>query len=212
MISVKSQYIDKIGFALLLDEMHTLNALALRVCIETGIRIGDVVALPRAALNGCTIRTVAQKTKKDVVAEVDAATASALRSASNGLWLFPSHRSASGHIVRQTVWRDVTRVARKLGLREHVTPHSARKFFAVEEYRKNGIEAAQARLQHDRVFTTFLYAFSDRLTADELASDADGAEAVRAAVTLEALIAALGGRARIERFLNDFIKKHKDRG
>lgn len=197
---------------LLISELQPLNALALRVSVETGLRIGDVVELRASALDGVRISTTARKTRKKVAASVTARTADALRLASDGRWLFPSPRSKTGHRTRQAVWRDVRRVADRLGIRVHVTPHSARKLFAVERYHKDGLAAAQELLQHDRSLTTMLYAFSDKITADEIALARKKNVCKRPMVTLEMLVEALGGREVIEDFLTAFVEKAKKHG
>jgi site-specific recombinase XerC len=44
---------------------------------------------------------------------------------------------------------------------KNVAPHSARKAFAVEEFKHKGIAAAQKALQHSDLSTTLLYCLSD---------------------------------------------------
>lgn len=102
------------------------NALALRVSLETGARIGDVLALRLDNLQGRTLRYVAAKTGK-----LDRKVISAALAGVNPAGL---------------------------------SPHFARKDYAVEVFREKGFAAAQEALQHDRADTTMLYCFSDLLT------------------------------------------------
>ena len=53
-----------------------------------------------------------------------------------------------------------------MGVELNAAPHSARKTYAVEVFQDRGLDAAQKELQHDRLSTTMLYAFSDILSQD----------------------------------------------
>ena len=52
-------------------------------------------------------------------------------------WVFPG-RDPRKHRTRQAVWKDLKRAAKALRLVENLTPHSARKEFAVRMLRKYG--------------------------------------------------------------------------
>lgn len=58
------------------------------------------------------------------------------------------------------------KAAKVLGIELNAAPHSARKTYAVEVFKDKGLGAAQKELQHDRVSTTMLYAFSDMLSSN----------------------------------------------
>lgn len=54
-----------------------------------------------------------------------------------------------------------------------MSPHSARKVYAVGEYRRTGdLDVVRRKLNHDpaHVATTLVYALSDQLTPEELKS------------------------------------------
>jgi hypothetical protein len=69
--------------------------------------------------------------------------------------------------TRQAVWRDVKKAVKRLGIAGNVAPHSARKTYAVEDFKDNGLAQVQKDLQHDRLSTTLIYAFADLLTSSE---------------------------------------------
>lgn len=73
---------------------------------------------------------------------------------------------------QQHVGRVVARVARKAGIRGHVTPHSMRHAYAEHVSRHSGVKAAQALLGHADIGTTQLYL--DTPTLDELAAAVEG--------------------------------------
>lgn len=166
--NVKSEYVPREVYDLILYHLTPSNALAMRVCLETGMRVGDVVALRaenlRARNGNYEITYIAQKTGKCANVEISKSLYTALTGnlVDGSLWVFPSH-SKTGHRTRQAVWHDVRRTARRLAIPMHLTPHSARKTYAVELTAKKGIEATKEALQHDRISTTAMYyAYSNR--------------------------------------------------
>lgn len=140
--------------------MQYENALALRTSLETGWRIGDVLSLSVCDLNGRTLTCVAQKTDKPDKKVISADLAKRLRQiAANGR-IFDG-RYGNKPRTRQTVWKDVKKAAKLLQLDGNIAPHSARKTYAVEDFHEHGLAETQKHLQHDRLSTTMLYAFSD---------------------------------------------------
>lgn len=192
--NVKSQYIDKDRFEFLLAAMTVPdNALALRVSLETGMRIGDVLRLRAENVSeDGTINAIAQKTGKPIMARLSASTARLITARGAAGWVFPSPLDATKHRARQTVWRALKKAARLCGVRENTTPHSARKIYAVEEFRARGLASVQERLGHDRIDTSMIYAFADKLAPRDFARSADpGAATFRA--FMAAFVKALGG-------------------
>lgn len=137
------------------------NALALRTSLETGLRIGDVLALRVEDLKGRTITYTAQKTKKQGRAVLSCDLANRLKRIAGKCFIFEG-RSGNKPRTRQAVWKDVKQATK--GFAENVAPHSARKTFAVEDFQTHGLPHTQKVLQHDRADTTMLYAFADMLT------------------------------------------------
>lgn len=148
------------------------NVLALRVSLETGLRIGDVVSLPASALVGNKLTYTAQKTGKTGVCSLSVDLARTLRKITGNRFIFESE-SKCGHRTRQTVWRDVKKAAQLAGVTGNVAPHSARKTHAVQTFKTRGFSAAQRELQHDNPSTTMLYVFSQAISdyrQEEIAS------------------------------------------
>lgn len=162
---MRSEYVDDDTFRLLVSLCTPENALALRLARETGMRIGDVVRLKGEDIDGRLVRWTAQKTGKSAVAEISPDLARSL-SRPAGLYVFEGQHGAA-HRSRQAVWKNLKRACSRLGIHHNITPHSARKSFAVDLMKRQGIEAVQEKLQHDRITTSLLYAFADKLTADE---------------------------------------------
>lgn len=172
---MRSDYVNSGAFRLLINSMEYENGLALRVSLETGLRIGDVLALRSCDLNGTKLFYVAKKTGKAGCKTISRRLATALlRCAGNSEWLFPSNRAKSGHRTRHAVYRDLKKVCKRLGVEGQISPHSARKSYAVEDFRENGLEHVKRELQHDSESVTLLYALSDVLSGAP--SDAQGGE------------------------------------
>ena len=159
---MRTDYINSELYHKLYLRMTYENALALRTSLETGMRIGDVLSLRPKDIDGRTINYVAQKTKKKGKAVVSVDLANRLKRIGNKKYIFAG-RFGDKPRTRQAVWRDVKKASKGL-FEENVAPHSARKTFAVEDFQKNGLPHTQKVLQHDRVDTTILYAFSDAIT------------------------------------------------
>lgn len=164
-IYMRTDYIKSELYHKIYLRMSYENALALRTSLETGMRIGDVLALEVSHLNGRTITYKAQKTGKKGKAIISVDLANRLRKISGKRFVFEG-RSGKKPRTRQAVWKDVKKASRDL-FTENVAPHSARKTFAVEDFQRNGLPHTQKALQHDRADVTVLYAFSDLLTSKE---------------------------------------------
>lgn len=176
---MKSDFVEKNSFEVLLSLMCWENSLALRVSLETGLRISDVLALrPSDIDDDCLIHRTASKTGKLSVCELSRRVCEAVRNESNAKWCFPSPRDPNKHRTRQAVWYDIKKRAGQCRMNINVTPHSARKIFAVDEFHEKGLEAVQKRLQHNNLTTTMLYAFSDLLTKEKATRNGEKITAV----------------------------------
>lgn len=211
---VKSEYINPEQFKFILDLMQKDNANAVRVCLITGLRIGDVLALKRENLSSDgTIYTICDKTDKPFVGEIPIKLArEILWRAGESEFLFPSPspRSRGKPRTRQAVWRDIKRAAKICAVPRNVTPHSARKIYAVDKFHKEGLQAAQISLQHDRLETTLLYAYSDQIAAESKTpkkSDASGCRSdLNVDQILDRFFEAFGGREAFAEALSELLQ------
>lgn len=142
--------------------MQYENALALRLSLETGLRIGDCLSLKPEQLQGQVITYTAQKTGKSGKKKISADLAQRLRKISSKKFIFEG-RSGDKPRTRQAVWKDVKKASKIAKIDSNFSPHSARKTYAVEEFHHKGFNEVQKELQHDRAETTMLYAYSDIL-------------------------------------------------
>ena len=160
---MKSEFIEADIWQGIISGMTPANARAIAVALETGMRIGDVLRLEVSNLLDSGISYTAQKTGKTGFATCSAKTLQLLRDNADKTGVcFPSRFGSKGkYRSRQAVWKDVKRAVNNSGLKAHVSPHSARKTFAVDLRRREGVGAVQKALQHRYGTTTNEYAFAD---------------------------------------------------
>ena len=157
-----TDYVSPDDFGRICAHMHHENALAVEVSLETGLRIGDVVALRRDQLNGQRIHFTASKTGKSGSKRISAQLAKQLRQIAGAVYIFEHRTDPNKHRTRQAVWRDVKSAAAACSIRQNAAPHSARKTYEVEVFHSGGLPAARKELQHNSYGTTLLYALSDK--------------------------------------------------
>lgn len=166
---MRTDYLNPQLYNRLYSVMTYENVLALRVSLETGLRIDDVLSLRVDQLKGRTIRGTAEKTDKPYRKVISADLAQRLKRLATDGYIFKHRTKPNEHRTRQAVWQNMKHAANVIGLDLdlNAAPHSARKTYAVELFKDKGIDAVQKELQHDRISTTMLYCFSNLLTAPE---------------------------------------------
>lgn len=146
-------------FAALMPE----NRLVCRVCVATGLRVGDVVQLRTAQL-APQFWITEQKTGKRRRVNLAATLLEQLRAQAGTVWVFPG-RDPAKHRTRQAVWRDVKRAAAAFRLPQNVSVHSLRKVWAVDKLGKarGNLAVVQRGLNHSDQATTMIYAMAYQL-------------------------------------------------
>lgn len=195
---MKSDFVELAIFEKIFPYLTPDNRRAVSLALETGLRIGDVVALKRRDLNKKTgvLKYKAQKTGKKGELRLSWEIVEQLCRNSGKIYLFEG-KNENRHRTRQAVWCDVKKACKKAGVYGvNVTPHSCRKNFAVNDLRKTGdMQKVQADLQHTNIFLTQYYAHSDRQKAEGFSPSA-----------LEELLRKVI-REELPRILKDFADK-----
>lgn len=165
-------YILKTGY--LIDEAleHVLaalmpaNRLVCKVMLHTGLRVGDVVSLPKSKVKQ-NFTICEQKTGKSRRCGLpQALRAEILEQAGESAWAFPSPRDPTRHRSREAVWKDIKRAQRAFRLPVNIGTHSMRKIYAVNLMKKFGdVERVRRALNHDNDAVTMLYACADMIAA-----------------------------------------------
>ena len=165
---MKTEYLLHREVGHVLAALMPQNRLIARVCLQTGLRVGDVVALRTRDIGQQFMVTEAKTNKRRRVGLTEDLIRDILAQAGPE-WAFPG-RVPGGHKSRQAVWADVKRAARAFRLPQNVGPHSLRKVYAVDLLERYGdIGRVQRALNHSSIETTLIYAMADKLLAARLA-------------------------------------------
>jgi integrase/recombinase XerD len=146
----------------------------LEVLYATGLRVSELVALPRSAAQRdagmivvrgkgdkerlVPLNEASRQAMADYLAATDAGKTEKKKNAANSKWLFPSF-GESGHLTRQHFARDLKELAAAAGLAPRlVSPHVLRHAFA-SHLLHNGadLRIVQTLLGHTDISTTQIY-------------------------------------------------------
>lgn len=160
---MKTEYLLHKEVEHVLAALMPVNRVVMRVCIHTGLRVGDVLAL-RTDQIGPRFWVTEQKTKKRRIVGLPADLLADMRKIAGKKYVFEHKDDTERHRTRQAVWKDVKRAARAFRLPQNVAPHSARKVYAVDLLAKYGdIRKVQRALNHSGPSVTMIYAMADQL-------------------------------------------------
>lgn len=159
---MRSEWIPKGEMVHILAALSPQNRLACEISLATGLRINDVLSLKpdQAKAGRFTIRE--QKTGKTrrVRLPVDLQTRAMLLMGQH--WVFEGRCNGKQHRTRQAVYKDLRRAAALFNCKKHVSPHSLRKVYAVDEFERTGsLERVRKLLNHDSEAVTVLYALAN---------------------------------------------------
>ena len=158
---MKTEYLLHQQVGHVLAALTPQNRLIARVCLHTGLRVGDVVGLRTAQL-GRQFMVREAKTRKSRRVGLPDGLLADIRAQAGPEWAFPGR--SHGHKTRQAVWADVKRAAKAFRLPQNVAPHSFRKVYAVDLLSRYGdLERVRRALNHGSVEVTLIYAMADRL-------------------------------------------------
>lgn len=165
---LRSEYIARKELEHILAALSVENRLALEVSLATGLRISDVLALKTEQVRnakGGRVSVREMKTGKYRRVYIRAELMERMLRIAGKLFVFPHRLDYRKHRTRQAVYKDITRVAKLFRIKEHVSPHSCRKVFAVNFYHKCGGDMGKVRklLNHENEAVTMIYALADVL-------------------------------------------------
>lgn len=161
---MKTEYLLNKEVGHVLAALTPQNRLIARVCLHTGLRVGDVVALRTQQL-ARQFTVTESKTKKRRKVGLPDELLFDIKAQAGPEWAFPSSKPGK-HKTRQAVWADVKRAAKAFRLPQNVGPHSFRKVYAVDLLGKYGdLTRVQRALNHSSAEVTMIYAMADKLLA-----------------------------------------------
>lgn len=161
---MRSDYVERENLEHVLAALMPQNRLACEVSLATGLRIGDVLSLKTEQLKE-RFSVYEQKTGKRRSVRLNADLLERCLKNAGHMWVFPHRTNGNKHRSRQAVYKDLKRAAFLFRVSENLCPHSLRKVYAVEDYKKYGdLKRVQHLLNHDKEAVTLLYALADSLT------------------------------------------------
>lgn len=165
---VRSEYLARRELEHLLAALMPLNRLALEVSLATGLRISDVLSIRTQQVRETKdyrLRIREQKTGKYRRVYVGQDLAERMLQSAGKIFVFENRLDVKKHRTRQAVFKDLRRIAAMFRIKEHVSPHSCRKVFAVDFYHRCGenLSRVQKLLNHENEAVTMLYALADVL-------------------------------------------------
>ena len=167
-IPLKADYIAPNAFEHILSALMPENRLALFVSLTTGLRIDDVLSLRRKDIEKTRFTIHEMKTGKARRVSISKELQEQLLYTSGRFYVFEHRTDPKQHRTRQAVYKDLKRACKLFRISEtlQVSPHSARKIYAVEAYKRTAkIATVQKLLNHSNEPVTMIYAMADELTA-----------------------------------------------
>lgn len=167
---MRADYVDREALGHVLAAMMPPNALAIEVAAYTGLRIDDVLHLRTEQLaRRMVIRE--RKTGKRRRISVSQGLLDRMIAQAGRIWVWEGRNDYRRPRTRQAVYRDIRRAAAAFRLRGHISPHSARKLYAVEQLARAGgdLDTVRRKLGHSDPAITAIYALADQITAQRLA-------------------------------------------
>lgn len=161
---MRADFTPRDEFRHLLAALMPTNRLALETSLATGLRISDVLNLKTADLKErFSIKEL--KTGKKKFIRIPKMLLFRLKSVSGRFFVFEHRFTPLRHKTRQAVYKDLKRVCRIFKIKNlQISPHSARKIYAVLEYQKHhDLKRVSNLLNHESEAVTLLYAMADSL-------------------------------------------------
>ena len=154
-------------------EPHRVRtAVMLELAYACGLRVSELVSLSENSINqerreilvrgkGSKERVVpiSERAVRAVKEYEDFVRDSFIKAGRRSIWLFPSLRSASGHITRDMFFVSLKQLAVEAGIApERVSPHVLRHSFATHLINRNAdLRSVQKMLGHEDISTTEIY-------------------------------------------------------
>ena len=163
---MRSEWTPKGEILHILASLQPENRLACEISLATGLRINDVLALTPQKVKKQRFTIREEKTGKTRTVRLPKELMSRCISCSGQHYIFEGRLNGRTHRTRQAVFKDLKKACANFGVKQHISPHSLRKIYAVEEYARSGgnLKKVQRLLNHENEAVTMLYAMADGLT------------------------------------------------
>lgn len=161
---MRTDFIERDMIGHVVAALTPANQLVARIALETGLRVGDVVALKTDDLKKGSFTIREQKTGKKRRVRLPDALRRRVLAQAGVVYAFPHRLDEGKHRTRQAVYSDIKRAAKLFRIRANLAPHSLRKIYAVDLYRKSGsIEKVREALNQSNDAVAMIYALADMI-------------------------------------------------
>lgn len=163
---MRSEYIPRVEFESIINRMERMNALCMRLSLATALRLSDCLSFSADKLKSQRPTIKEQKTGKSHRVYIPAKLYRDLCALvpNKAGFIFPHRVDPMRHKSRESIYMDFKAQKCALNIKANVSPHTARKIYAVEDFQKHhDIERVKRLLNHDYISTTMLYALADSL-------------------------------------------------
>lgn len=165
MIFIKADYCDESVLDALLVALMPPNRLAIITSLTTGLRIGDVLALRTECLKKERFTIKEEKTGKSRRVRLNSELREQLFAQAGRFYVFEHRTDPMQHRTRQAVYKDLKRACELFRVKGvSISPHTARKIYAVQQYKKSNLTHVQQLLNHSSEAVTQIYAMADEIT------------------------------------------------
>lgn len=161
---MRTDWVCDEDFKVILRLLMPPNRLAVEMSLRYGMRIGDALATRRSDVEKGDWTYKEQKTGKSRRIRCQGDFQRRLLAQSGRIYIFEHRIDWKRHRTRQAVYKDIKRAAKALRLEENVGTHSARKNYAVNQFRVSGdLKKVQRLLNHSDEAVTMIYALADKM-------------------------------------------------
>jgi len=169
---VRSDWVDPALLDHILAALTRENELAMRVSLATGLRIDDVLHIKADQVErGQRFTVTERKTGKKRRVYIPELLRDEMLRISGRYYVWENRLDPHYPRTRQAVWKDLHRAAKLFRVSDSLTisPHTARKIYAVEAFAKYGrADKVRELLNHGNEAVTALYVMSKALTERKL--------------------------------------------
>lgn len=159
---MRSEWVPKGEFEHILSALTPENRLVCEISLATGLRVSDVLMLTPQKVRKQRFTIREQKTGKSRLVRLPKDLVTRCLACSGAHYVFENRLNGRKPRTRQAVYKDLKRVASLYGCKKNVTPHTARKVYAVDEFQKSGnLKKVQKLLNHSDEAVTILYAMAN---------------------------------------------------
>lgn len=164
---LRSDWVPEDTLNYILAALTPPNRLAIITSMATGLRIDDVLHLKTYLLNKDRFTIKEMKTGKSKRVRLPNDLKAQLLAHAGRFYVFENRTDQTKPRTRQAVYKDLKRACKAFRVSGvNVSPHTARKIYSVNAYRRTGsLARVQDLLNHSSEAVTLLYAMADELTA-----------------------------------------------